>query len=80
MGPSVMFAPRDLRFGLAGEANMTFRSTIAGRHTRAIRMTFISILLCARHLPLEMRLWGKLGDRQPRGACELADRRYRLAL
>ena len=61
MGPSVMFAPRDLRFGLAGEAeDMSLPvEAIAGRHTLSYTHDLhLDFAFVPRHRPLEMRLWG----------------------
>jgi len=61
MGPSVMFAPRDLRFGLVGDPeDMTLpveaivaRYTMSFAHDAHVEFAFVP-----RHRPLEMRLWG----------------------
>ena len=61
MGPSVMFAPRDLRFGLVGEPEdltlpveaIVARYTMDYTHDLHLEFAFVP-----RHRPLEMRLWG----------------------
>ena len=61
MGPSVMFAPRDLRFGLAGDPedmmlpveSMVARYTVNYTHDVHVEFAFVP-----RHRPLEIRLWG----------------------
>ncbi|MDE0881038.1 MAG: hypothetical protein OSB21_00430 [Myxococcota bacterium] len=61
MGPSVMFAPRDLRFGPVGNPDdsslpveaVTARYTLSFRRDAHLELAFVPL-----HRPAELRLWG----------------------
>lgn len=79
MGPSLMFAPRDLRFGPVGDPEdsslpveaVTARYTLSFRRDAHLEFAFVPL-----HRPAELRLWGNdWGMMRPRqgGALPLGD-------